>query len=199
VTLLLALQVVIVVSGLITTVPQVLRARHDVEGLALPTWTGFIAVSTAWMAYGVAVGDPLQLVVNVPIIILDLVIIKAAWPSATPRVRRGSVGFAIGVLIVSVSAALGLGSTAAGLVAICVTMAQMAPQVVAVVRTANPTGVSVATWLLLAGNQAVWVAYGALDGQPLLATNATIMGSLGLLIAMLTRHRTQRAAAVPTA
>ena len=190
------LQAVIIVSGLLSTVPQVLRARRDVEGLALPTWTGFIAVSTAWMAYGVAVGDPLQLIVNVPVIILDLIIIKAVWPTTSVRTRRRSVGFAGVVLVVSVTSAVALGVTAAGLVAIVVTLAQLTPQVVEVIRNPNPSGVSVATWLLLAGNQSVWMTYGLLDGQPLLATNAAIMGSLALLIAVLTVQRTRRAAAV---
>ena len=95
------------------------------------------------------------------------------------------------VLVASVVAATSFGVLGASIVAVGLTVVQLGPQLVAVLRRPDVTGVSVSAWMTMAANQSLWIVYGVLDGQPTIIVNSTLVSLTSLAIAVTARRRAQ--------
>ena len=192
------------VVGATMAIPQarkVLRSGR-VDGVS-PVWAAVsTAVNAAWVPYGLAVGD-------VGIIPVSVVSVMAYVTIAVGICRYGSapvgqvvtnmVASALGILVVPAAVLLLQGWAAAGVALGLLYGVQLAPAVVAVYRTADVGGVSVATWVIAFTEAALWGVYGfgrADAGLLSLAASGMFMASLVLARLLVRRPRRSRSTQV---
>jgi uncharacterized protein with PQ loop repeat len=168
--------------------PQIvrLRATEDAAGLS---WAWAVLTSlnnAAWIAYFALARYWSALV---PAIAATLL----AGLLALMLSRRGQAGVRSASVITgwaALLAAAGVLSGRAGLGTLLTAAfaVQVAPSIWTAYRTAAPTGVSRATWLLILGELGCWLAYGVHESDPRL----TVLGALGVTASLLMLARIRR-------
>jgi len=178
-----------IVLGLWGTYVQYRRViRQGVEGVSLATWTLFAFMGCFWIAYG--------FVVHSIVIISGSVVI---WPFQVGIVYRlkpwrawGTIARSFAYAAICCAMTTILWGWQAGVYGTGVAMAiNRGPQIVKLIRHADGTGVSVATWALGATGALCWVIYYESHGlwAPLVATAFAGTASLTIAVLALWRHR----------
>jgi uncharacterized protein with PQ loop repeat len=178
--------------------PQIvrLRATEDAAGLSW-AWAMLTSLNNAaWIAYFALARYWSALV---PAIAATLL----AGLLALMLSRRGRADARSACLITGWAALLAAagalsGRTGLGALLTAAFAIQVAPSIWTAYRTATPTGVSRATWLLILGELGCWLAYGVHESDPRL----TVLGALGvtaslLMLARIRRVRRPRPRAAP--
>jgi uncharacterized protein with PQ loop repeat len=146
----------------ICTVPQAYRvvAHNTVEGVSATSQMQGFAGSILWIAYGIHSETYLVVMANVMTILgFGIVIAKMVAHRAVTLQR--AILVELGVVVVSF-AALSISPTLLALIAVAVGSTGIIPQVVRAARTSHLTGVSVATYAIIAVMSAAWFAYGVM-------------------------------------
>ena len=161
--------------------PQIvrLRATEDATGLswawALLTslnnaaWIAYFALARYWSALVPAIAATLMAG------LLALMLTRRG--EAEPR----SVGLITGWAALLAAAGALFGRAGLGTLLTAAFAVQVAPSIWTAYRTARPTGVSRATWLLILGELGCWLAYGVHESDPRL----TVLGALGVTASLL--------------
>ncbi len=188
------------VVGATMAIPQarkVLRSRR-VDGVS-PVWAAVsAAVNAAWVPYGLAIGDlgilPVSIVSVMAYLTIAVGICRYGDTPVAEVVARMLVS-AIGILILPAAVLVSQGWVAAGVALGLLYGVQLTPAVVAVYRTADVSGVSMATWVIAFTEAALWGVYGfgrADAGLLSLAASGMFMASLVLARLMVRRPRRDR-------
>jgi len=176
-------------AALLTVVfawPQAIRAWRRSgsdeanEGIALATVALTFQSGLLWTVYGVLVASPFIAVANASVAAAALVTGVAC------RRRLGRMGLVYGLGPVLVTTVAGLaGAFVTGLLGDLAAAIMTLPQAVVAVRNSGDLeAVSPATYGLLAGNAACWIAYGIAIGDPLVvAPNCITLPSALLILA----------------
>ena len=146
----------------ICTVPQAYRvvAHNTVEGVSATSQMQGFAGSILWIAYGIHSETYLVVMANVMTILgFGIVIAKMVAHRAVTLQR--AILVELGVVVVSF-AALSISPTLLALIAVAVGSTGVIPQVIRAARTSHLTGVSVATYTIIAVMSASWFAYGVM-------------------------------------
>ena len=146
----------------ICTVPQAYRvvAHNTVEGVSATSQMQGFAGSILWIAYGIHSETYLVVMANVMTILgFGIVIAKMVAHRAVTLQR--AILVELGVVVVSF-AALSISPTLLALIAVAVGSTGIIPQVIRAARTSHLTGVSVATYAIIAVMSAAWFAYGVM-------------------------------------
>jgi uncharacterized protein with PQ loop repeat len=142
----------------ICTVPQAYRvvAHNTVEGVSATSQMQGFAGSILWIAYGIHSETYLVVMANVMTILgFGIVIAKMVAHRAVTLQRVAFVE--VGVVVVCF-----LSFSLLALIAVAVGSTGIIPQVVRAARTSHLTGVSVATYAIIAVMSAAWFAYGVM-------------------------------------
>lgn len=174
--------------GIPQYLPQIvkLRVTGDTAGVSWAwatltslnnaAWLGYFVLSAYWTAT-IPASAAMLLAGTVSVMLAvrgrlstRAALVVAGWAAAlvTAYVAAGRIG--LGTLL-----------TAASIV-------QVAPSIWTAYRTANPTGISRGTWLLIGGELSCWTAFGLHQGDPRLL----VLGVTGIAasVAMLARTQT---------
>ena len=157
-----AFSLVCISLSFICTVPQAYRvvAHNTVEGVAATSQMQGFAGSILWIAYGIHSETYLVVMANVMTILgFGIVIAKMVAHRAVTLQR--AILVELGVVVVSF-AALSISPTLLALIAVAVGSTGIIPQVIRAARTSHLTGVSVATYTIIAVMSAAWFAYGVM-------------------------------------
>jgi uncharacterized protein with PQ loop repeat len=157
-----AFSLVCISLSFICTVPQAYRvvAHNTVEGVSATSQMQGFAGSILWIAYGIHSETYLVVMANVMTILgFGIVIAKMVAHRAVTLQR--AILVELGVVVVSF-AALSVSPTLLALIAVAVGSTGIIPQVVRAARTSHLTGVSVATYAIIAVMSAAWFAYGVM-------------------------------------
>lgn len=157
-----AFSLVCISLSFICTVPQAYRvvAHNTVEGVSATSQMQGFAGSILWIAYGIHSETYLVVMANVMTILgFGIVIAKMVAQRAVTLQR--AILVELGVVVVSF-AALSISATLLALIAVAVGSTGIIPQVVRAARTSHLTGVSVATYAIIAVMSAAWFAYGVM-------------------------------------
>jgi len=173
-----------VASSLLFVWPQVLRlARtHDADGISIVTTLWAMAGFTLWSAYGVRKGLPAIWIANGQAL-LGFAAVLALCARWNPPVRR------VSLLVIVEGALLALLGTrvpvdAIGICAIVVGATSFVPQAVVAWRTADVSGVSVATYVLLSISATLWAVYGVLRRDPIVVAPNLLIVPTAVLVAV---------------
>jgi uncharacterized protein with PQ loop repeat len=146
----------------VCTIPQAFRVvvRNTVEGISPLTQLQGFAGSILWITYGLHAETHLVVMANVMTIIGFGVVIAKIVEHQLLTVRQ--VAFIeFGVLALSIIS-ISLSPTLLAVIAVGVGSTGIIPQVLRAARTSNLTGVSVATYLIIAVMSSSWFAYGVM-------------------------------------
>ena len=156
------------------------RAQRSAAGISVLSWAVFLNLNVTWAIYALGVDNPYLVANGVGAALLNAALLLRV----DPRVVRT---FGI-VLVASLAAALvGLLWDWEPVVLACLAMAVFLrwPQVVRLVRDPDVTGVSLATWVLAAVNNLVWVVVAAQEGDGwLVGVNLVLTVSSLLLVGL---------------
>ncbi len=162
--------------------------RRGVEGVSLATWTLFACMGCFWIAFG--------FVVHSAVIVLGSAII---WPFQVGIVYRlkpwhawATIARSVAYALVCCGCTTMLWGWQGGVYGTGVAMAiNRGPQIIELIRYADGTGVSVATWALGATGALCWVIYYDSNGlwAPLVATAFAGVASLTIALLAAWRHR----------
>ncbi|MFM8812105.1 MAG: SemiSWEET family transporter [Actinomycetota bacterium] len=167
----------------ICTVPQAYRvvAHNTVEGVSATSQMQGFAGSILWIAYGIHSETYLVVMANVMTILgFGIVIAKMVAHRAVTLQRAMLVE--LGVVVVSF-AALSISPTLLALIAVAVGSTGIIPQVIRAARTSHLTGVSVATYTIIAVMSASWFAYGVMIDDVFVSAPNVIIVPGAVLIA----------------
>ena len=178
--------------------PQIvrLRATADAAGLSWP-WALLTSLNNAaWIAYFALARYWSALVPAIAATLLAglLALMLSRRGLADVRTACWVTGWAA---LLATAGALA-GRAGLGTLLTAAFAVQVAPSIWTAYRTARPTGVSRATWLLILGELGCWLAYGVHESDPRL----TVLGALGvtaslLMLARIWRIRRPRPRAAP--
>jgi uncharacterized protein with PQ loop repeat len=167
--------------GIPQYLPQIvkLRVTKDTAGVSWP-WAALTSLNNAsWLAY---------------------FLLSAYWAASVPSTAAATLAGAIAVMLarrglVTTRAAMLVGGWAAllvtsyavagraglGTLLTAASIVQVAPSIWTAYRTANPTGISRGTWLLVVGELSCWTAFGLYRSDPRLI----VLGVTGVLAGLL--------------
>lgn len=168
--------------------PQLLSVCRtgDTAGVSW-AWASLTAVSNAgWIAYFTLSGLWLAVVpaASVTVLALALALLLTRHTRISPRAAAVTAGWAVLLALSWITAGrIGLGAVLAVAFAL-----QVAPSVWSAFRTAQPTGVSLGTWLLILAELLCWGVYGLHKADPTLIA----LGWTGVTASTLIILRVQR-------
>jgi uncharacterized protein with PQ loop repeat len=169
--------------------PQILklRATHDTAGVSW-SWAMLTCLNNAaWIAYFTLARYWTAVVPAVSATILAgaLAMMLTAGGQVRPRPLAATGGWAVMLL----AAYLGAGRAGLGTLLTASFIVQVAPSVWAAYRTARPTGISSATWLLILGELSCWLIFGLHESDPRLITlGVTGVTASALMLARIHRR-----------
>lgn len=178
-----------VVLGLISTIAQFGRVTtRGIEGVSLATWVIFVYMGLFWITYGVVKGSAEIILGSLLILPIQLGILVRLAPWRHARVVVQSFAFIalFGVLPTF------LGGWSDGVYGIGLAMSiTRGPQIIALIRSADASGVSASSWALSAVGAVLWMTYyvGANLWAAFVATG--LAGAASLTIAALATWRQQ--------
>lgn len=146
----------------VCTVPQAFRVvvRNTVEGISPLTQLQGFAGSILWITYGLHAETHLVVLANVMTIIGFGVVIAKIVEHQLLNLRQVAL-IEFGVLALSIFS-ISLSPTFLAVIAVGVGSTGIIPQVLRAARMSNLTGVSVATYSIIAVMSASWFAYGVM-------------------------------------
>ena len=168
---------------------QFLRIRsRGIEGVSLATWTLFALMGCFWIAYGFAQRSAVIVLGSLLVLPLQVGVVAdlSPWREATVLARVALFSF-LAVVVPTLLWGWSGGVYGAG-VDMVITLG---PQLIALVRTRDATGVSVSMWMLGVAALVCWVVYyqNARLWAPLTSTSCGAVASLGIALLALWRHR----------
>lgn len=163
--------------GAVLALPQLLRLirTRRLDGLSHFAWWAMMTVNLSWLAHGVHIGQPPQIVTNtfalcstVPILIL---LTRSLGRSVLKAVASS---LAVAATIVTIDIALG--SLAFGIAAVIPGVVSYLSQGMELIRAERVHGVSVAFLSLAVLNQSLWLTWAWLlpDAGTILACTITL-------------------------
>jgi uncharacterized protein with PQ loop repeat len=176
------LSVICISLSFICTVPQAVRVvvRNTVEGVSPTTQLQGMAGSILWITYGLHARTYLVVLANTMTIVGVAVVIGKIVAHRKMSLRR-VMSIECGVVLVSL-ASLALSPTLLALIAVAVGSTGIIPQVVSAARTSHLTGVSVATFVIIAVMSSSWFLYGLMiDDFFVAAPNMIIVPSASFI------------------
>ena len=146
----------------VCTVPQAYRvvARNTIEGVSATTQLQGLAGSILWITYGLYSHTYLVVMANVMTIVGFGIVVGKMVAHRAVTFRKALL-IEVGVLVVSLTS-LALSPTLLAVIAVVIGSTGIIPQVARAARTSHLTGVSVATYLIIAVMSASWCAYGVM-------------------------------------
>ena len=146
----------------VCTVPQAYRvlARNTVEGVSATSQLQGLAGSILWITYGIHSDTKLVVMANVMTIVGFGIVVGKMIAHHAVSFRKALL-IEVGVLFISL-VSLAISTTLLAVIAVVVGSTGIIPQVVRAARTSHLTGVSVATYLIIAVMSASWCAYGVM-------------------------------------
>lgn len=166
--------------SIVMLAPIVWRPIAD-RGVAGLSATGTIVVALTvqmWLAYGILIGDPRQIVVNIAVWSVRAgIMLAAVWAARRAGVRL----LAAGSVAAGVAVAM-LGPTVAGVAATSLSSVNRLPQVAHTVRHGRGAGLSVAGFALNVGADIAWATYGLATDDWIIVTSSVIAAALDLSI-----------------
>lgn len=185
------------VLGAAMAAPQArkLSRTRRVDGVSV-TWAAVSAVVNAWWAvYALGVGDlsilPVSLLAAAAYIVIAVGICRFSSAPTGPVLAPALITAGAVTTVPMLAWAVG-GWTVAGIALGALYGVQLSPAVASVYRSADVSGVSLATWVLAAAEAALWGVYGAatLDiGLLTLAGTGVFMSCLVLVRLFIRRPR----------
>jgi hypothetical protein len=169
-------------------VPQLvkLRATGDTAGVSW-SWAALTSVNNAaWLAYFVLSGYRAALVPSSSATLLAGVLATMLAVRGQARARPAALIGAWAALLAAAAAVAGRGGLGTLLTAAFVL--QVTPSIWTAYRTANPTGASRGTWLLILGELSCWTVFGVHRSDPRLLT----LGLTGVIASALMLIRIAR-------
>jgi uncharacterized protein with PQ loop repeat len=161
------------------------------DGVSLATWTLFFLLGGYWMVYGLVRAHSAVVVLGSLLVWpLQIYIVSQLAPWRHVRTVLTAVGF-LGIFCVLPGL---VGGWNASLVGCGVAMTLIrTPQILQLVRSAEVSGVSAASWLLGATNSVLWIGYYFLTRQPSaeIATAMALVASLVVVGLTLWRQRSE--------
>ncbi len=153
--------------GALLGLPQLLKLvrTHNVDGLSLFAWRAVLTLNLVWLAHGLRIAQPPQVVTNLVALCMTVPLVILLSRSARrplPLVLAPSLAAA--ALIIAVDATLG--SLAFGFAAIIPGIFSNAGQSVELVRAARVSGVSPMFLVLACLNQCLWLTWALLILDP---------------------------------
>lgn len=161
--------------GSLLGLPQLLRLirTRRLEGLSLLAWWATMTVNLSWLAHGIHIGQPPQVVTNaialcstVPILIL----LARSLGRSVLGVVASSVAVAAAIVVIDVV----LGSLAFGIVAVIPGVFSYVSQGVELIRSDRVHGVSGLFLILAVLNQCLWLTWAWLLPDPGTIVAATL-------------------------
>lgn len=191
------LPLVVVIGWSATTVgallglPQLLRLirTRQVEGLSLFAWWAMLTVNISWLAHGIHIVQPPQIVVNVIALCSTMPILILLTRSRGRSVFR-VVTSSLAVVATITTIDIVLGSLAFGIAAVIPGVVSYLSQGVALVRSERVVGVSGPFLALSVLNQSLWLTWAWLlpDAGTIVACTLTLsVAGLNLLWYILRR------------
>lgn len=170
--------------------PQVWRATHSVEGIALGTVLAGFFGRALWSVYAVHVADLALLVGQAPVALgFATIAFFVGWARPETRLPLG------GGLLASLVVAVALVIAPPILVGLAIVVAAVVnvPQMTRVLRDpATAGGVSSAMYWLTAGASATWLSYGIVAGDLAISAPHVILLPTGILTAVAVRRVSRR-------
>lgn len=154
-------------AGALLGVPQLLRLirTRRLEGLSLLAWCATFAVNVSWLAHGIHIGQPPQIVTNSIALCSTLsILVLLARSLGRPLVRVIAPALAVAGAIIATD--LLIGSLAFGLVAVIPGVFSYLSQGLELVRSERVTGVSAVFLTMAAVNQTLWLTWASLIHDP---------------------------------
>ncbi len=179
-------------ASLVSTVAQWRRVSHEgIEGVSLATWSLFTMMGGFWIAYGLAAGSWPVVLGSLVVLPLQAAILFRLAPWRAWR----TVGWSMALFATTCLMPAVIGGWSAGVYGIGVAMVlTRGPQLLELVREADASGVSTASWTLGAVGSILWVTY--YDGDhlwaALVATSAAGLANLTIATLAAWRHRQAR-------
>jgi uncharacterized protein with PQ loop repeat len=177
-----------VASGVVAVSYQMRRVRaRGVEGVSLATWVLFVYMGCFWIAYGVAARS-LEVVLGSALMLpiqLSILFRLAPWRRWVVPAR------ALGYFVVCCVAPTLVWGWAGGVFGTGIAMTiNRAPQLIALIRQADATGVSATSWFVGALGGMLWILYytGAHLWAALTATAFASAASLAIALLASWRH-----------
>ncbi len=168
---------------------QFLRVRaHGIEGVSLATWTLFSLMGCFWISYGIDQRSAVIILGSLLVLPLQVGVVARLSPWREPAVLARVALFAF---VASVMPTLLWGWSGGIYGAGVVMVITRGPQLLALVRTRDATGVSVSMWMLGVAALACWVLYyqNAHLWAPFASTACGGLASLAIALLALWRHR----------
>jgi len=173
--------------------PQIIKVRTtgDATGVSW-LWAALTSVNNAaWFGYFVLSGFWGALVPALSAVILAGVL--AMMPACRRAATRTAAALITAWSAVLITAFVAAGRIGLGMLLTAAFAIQVAPSIWTAYRTAQPTGISRGTWLLIGGELSCWALYGVHESDPRLMT----LGTLGIVASILMLARTVRRRALP--
>lgn len=170
------------VCSIAMLVPIVWRpiADRGVSGLSPASAIATAVAVQLWLTYGLLVGDPRQIGVNVPVMIVRLAIMVAAvMASRDARTRALAVGSVVAAVLLALA-----GRPAVGLAATTLSTVNRTPQAVYTVRRGRGAGLSVAGFALGMVADLAWMTYGIVFGDAFVFGASLICACFDALIVL---------------
>ncbi|WP_432490803.1 SemiSWEET family transporter [Kineococcus gypseus] len=153
--------------GIATGVPQIVRLLRsgDASGLSFSSSVLGALASGTWLAYGLLLLDPAQVLANAPGLACAVVTVVLAGRRLGVPLRRAGAAAAAWVPL-GVGAHLAGGAALVGVLATVVSLVRMLPQVRTALGRGSLAGLAPGTFVLTQLSAVLWTAYGALTAQP---------------------------------
>lgn len=171
--------------------PQVLRLlrTHDADGVSAVSalWAG--AAYALWTAYGLRSDLPAITVANAQLTVgfATVLLLVTRYASVDRRLLPATIAVVVVVLAVSVL----LPADAPGLLAVVLGSSAFVPQAWVALRADDLSGVSVATYLLVATASACWLGFGITEADPIVIVPSVLIIPVALTVAI-RAHRSHR-------
>ena len=170
--------------GVVMVVPQIIRTlRHPTLGGVSPVaWSMTALACMTWLTYGVRTATMQQIPGNI-LLVAGAVVVVLLVPSPVSRRRRALTLGSVAAVLLAI--ALSLPAAATGYVAVSIGLVSAWPQVyesVATWRAGVRSGVSLTTWSLRALSQSCWLTYAITAVDVPVISSAIVALSTALLL-----------------
>jgi uncharacterized protein with PQ loop repeat len=164
--------------------PQVVRLarRRDTDGVSALSALWACAAYTLWTAYGIRADLPAITVANAQLAVgfAIVLVLVARFGPVDRRLLPATVVVAAVVLTVSVAAP----AAGPGVLAVVVGSSAFLPQAWVALRVEDLSGVSVATYLLVAAASACWLGFGIAEADPIVIVPSMLIIPVALTVAI---------------
>lgn len=182
-----------VVSVLFFAWPQVLRLRRtrDAAGVSMVGALWALAGFSLWTIYGLDQHLAPVVAADGQAVVGFVAVLALAWRfgGRAPRLPLYAIGTALALCV----AGLALPATVVGVTAILIGSTGYLPQARLALRGGDLTGISVATYAMIAGSGLLWITYGALLHNPIVAAPNFLIVPTAAVIAVRTARSRRRA------